>query len=142
MTRKQLSLFGAAARLPAGFHYQADLVSSDQERELVQRIRELPLKDFEFQGFVGKRRVMSYGWQYDFNERMLRQTDDIPAWLLPLRMLAAEFARMQPNDLEQALVTEYDVGAAIGWHRDRAVFGEVIGVWWLSACRFRLRRKV
>jgi alkylated DNA repair dioxygenase AlkB len=42
---------------------------------------------------------------------------------------------------EQALVLEYGPGAAIGWHRDKAVFGEVIGVSLLSPCRFRLRRK-
>jgi alkylated DNA repair dioxygenase AlkB len=142
MTRKQLSLFGAGAKLPEGFQYQSDLVPPDEEQRLVERIRELPLKEFEFQGYVGKRRVMSYGWQYDFNERMLRRTDDMPSWLLPLRELAAEFAGMQPNDLQQALVTEYDVGAAIGWHRDKAMFGQVIGISLLSSCRFRLRRKV
>jgi len=37
-------------------------------------------------------------------------------------------------------VTEYSPGAAISWHRDRSVFGEVIGVSLLSACTFRLRR--
>jgi alkylated DNA repair dioxygenase AlkB len=142
MTRKQLSLFGAGAKLPEGFQYQSDLVPPEEEQRLVERIRELPLKEFEFQGYVGKRRVMSYGWQYDFNERMLRRTDDMPSWLLPLRELAAEFAGMQPNDLQQALVTEYDVGAAIGWHRDKAMFGQVIGISLLSSCRFRLRRKV
>jgi alkylated DNA repair dioxygenase AlkB len=142
MTRKQLSLFGAGAKLPGGFQYQPDLVLPDQEQRLVERIRQLPLKEFEFQGYVGKRRVMSYGWQYDFNERMLRRTEDIPSWLLPLRELAAGFAGMQPNDLQQVLVTEYDVGAAIGWHRDKAMFGQVIGISLLSSCRFRLRRKV
>jgi alkylated DNA repair dioxygenase AlkB len=139
--RKQLSLFGAGAKLPEGFQYQPDLVSPDQEEGLVERIRELPLKEFEFQGYVGKRRVISYGWQYDFNERMLRRTDDIPSWLLPLRELAAGFAGMPPNDLQQALVTEYDVGSAIGWHRDKPMFGQVIGISLLSSCRFRLRRK-
>jgi len=39
-------------------------------------------------------------------------------------------------------VTEYGPGAAIGWHRDKAVFGEVIGVSLLAPCVFRLRRKV
>ena len=142
MTRKQLSLFGGSAILPQGFRYQPELLSLEQEREVVERIRGLPLRDFEFQGFVGKRRVMSYGWQYDFNDRMLRRTDDIPAWLLPLRELAAEFAGLRPEDLQHALLTEYDVGAAIGWHRDKAMFGEVIGISLLSASRFRLRRKV
>jgi alkylated DNA repair dioxygenase AlkB len=129
MTKKQLSLFGAGAKLPEGFQYQPDLVSPDQEQRLVEQIRQLPLKEFEFQGYVGKRRVMSYGWQYDFNERTLRRSQGLPSWLLPLR------------DLQQALVTEYDIGAAIGWHRDKAMFGQVIGISLLSSCRFRLRRK-
>ena len=42
---------------------------------------------------------------------------------------------------EQALLTQYQPGASIGWHRDKAVFGEVIGISLLSACAFRLRRK-
>lgn len=40
------------------------------------------------------------------------------------------------------LVTEYGPGAGIGWHRDKAVFGEVVGVSLLSPCALRLRRKV
>src|SRR3954469_1002702 len=142
MTRKQLSLFGAGAKLPEGFEYQTELVPPGEEERLLVRIRQVPLKEFEFQGYVGKRRVMSYGWQYDFNERTLRRTDDIPSWLLPIRELAARFAGMRPDDLQQALVTEYDVGAAIGWHRDKPMFGQVIGISLLSSCRFRLRRKV
>jgi alkylated DNA repair dioxygenase AlkB len=141
MTRKQLSLFSAGGKLPEGFQYQSDLVPPEEEERLLGRIRQLPLKEFEFQGYVGKRRVMSYGWQYDFNERMLRRTDEIPSWLLPIRELAADFAGMRPDDLQQALVTEYDVGAAIGWHRDKPMFGQVIGISLLSSCRFRLRRK-
>jgi alkylated DNA repair dioxygenase AlkB len=39
------------------------------------------------------------------------------------------------------LVTEYSPGAAIGWHRDKAEFGDVIGISLLSSCLFRLRRK-
>ena len=40
------------------------------------------------------------------------------------------------------LVTEYGPGAGIGWHRDKAVFGETVGVSLLSPCVLRLRRKV
>lgn len=40
------------------------------------------------------------------------------------------------------LVTEYSAGAGIGWHRDKAVFGQVIGVSLLAPCVFRLRRAV
>ena len=138
----QGSLFGAAPALPAGFVYRTEVVASGEEQELLSHVRELPFQEFQFQGYVGKRRVVSFGWQYDFNQRVLREADDIPAFLLSLREVAARFADLPPPRLQQILVTEYAAGAGIGWHRDKAVFGEVIGISLLSACRFRLRRKV
>jgi alkylated DNA repair dioxygenase AlkB len=138
---RQPTLFEAGPALPEGFRYQADVLTPDEEARLLQRIRELPFKPFEFQGYVGNRRTVSFGWRYDFNDRALRQADDIPQFLLSLRETAAEFAGMEPERLQQVLVTEYDAGAGIGWHRDKAMFGEVIGLSLLSSCRFRLRRK-
>jgi alkylated DNA repair dioxygenase AlkB len=141
MSQGQLNLLGAGPGLPQGFKYQPDILSPDEEELLLQRVRELPFRDFEFHGYVGKRRVVSYGWRYDFNDRSLQQADDIPSWLLSLRETAAEFSGIEPSRLQQVLVTEYDIGAAIGWHRDKAIFGEVVGISLLSSCRFRLRRK-
>ena len=142
MSEKQLKLFGGPGVLPEGFRYTPDLIVPEEEIDLLERMRGLPFKEFQFQGYVGKRRVVSFGWQYDFNERVLRKADDIPPFLLSLRETAARFADMSPAQLQQVLVTEYDAGAGIGWHRDKAMFGEVIGVSLLSACRFRLRRRV
>ncbi len=141
MSKKQLKLFGGGSTLPEGFRYQPDILTLEEERGLLERLRALPFKAFQFQGYVGKRRVVSFGWQYDFNERVLRKADDMPPFLLSLRETAADFAGMSPSQLQQVLVTEYDAGAGIGWHRDKAVFGEVIGISLLSSCRFRLRRR-
>jgi hypothetical protein len=44
---------------PEGFRYRADVLAPDEEQGLVESIRELPLKEFEFHGYVGKRRVVS-----------------------------------------------------------------------------------
>jgi alkylated DNA repair dioxygenase AlkB len=60
---------------------------------------------------------------------------------LPLRERAAEFAGLCREDIAHALVTEYSPGTPIGWHRDRPVFEDVIGVSLLLACTFRFRRK-
>ena len=137
----QLNLFGAGPALPDGFKYQAELVSPHDEAALLEQVKRLPFKDFEFHGFTGKRRVVSFGWQYDFNDSLLHKTDDMPPFLLSLRERAAGFAEMDPGRLQHVLVTEYGPGAAIGWHRDKAVFGEVIGISLLSPCTFRFRKK-
>jgi alkylated DNA repair dioxygenase AlkB len=126
---------------PEGFRYQPELLSPESEQALVARIRELPLVSFEFQGYQGKRRVHSFGWHYDFNDRTLRQAEDLPEWLLDVRKQAARFAGLEAAALPHVLVTEYAGGAGIGWHRDKGVFEDVVGISLLSSCRFRFRRK-
>lgn len=134
-------LFGSTRSLPEGFRYRPDFLSPDEERDLLEHVRALPFKDFQFHGFVGKRRVVSFGWKYDFNERQLQKADDMPPFLLPLRRRAAEFAGFPPDAFQHVLVTEYGEGAGIGWHKDKAVFEEVVGVSLVSPCTFRFRRK-
>jgi alkylated DNA repair dioxygenase AlkB len=126
---------------PEGFRYQADVLVLEEEQALVEQISKLPLKEFEFHGYVGKRRTMSFGWHYDFGDSKLKQTEPMPAFLLSVRERAAMFAGLSVDDLSHALVTEYGPGTAIGWHRDKGVFGEVLGVSLISPCNFRFRRK-
>jgi alkylated DNA repair dioxygenase AlkB len=128
-------------RLPDGFRYEADFLAPADEARLVTEFAGLPFKEFEFHGFLGKRRVVSYGWRYNFNTAELLRVEDMPEFLLPLREQAARFARMPAGAFQQALITEYSPGAAIGWHKDRLIFGEVIGVSLLSSASFRFRRK-
>jgi alkylated DNA repair dioxygenase AlkB len=135
-------MFDAPAPMhPLGFRYEPDLISKDEEQMLAHQIAELPLKEFEFQGFYGKRRIVSFGWRYDFNGGGLQKTADMPTFLLSIRERAASFAGLPPERLQQVLVTEYKSGVQIGWHKDRSVFGEVVGISLLSPCTFRLRRK-
>jgi alkylated DNA repair dioxygenase AlkB len=144
----QLDIFGgaggarkSAADLPEGFRYKPELISPADEAALLARVRGLPFREFEFHGYTGKRRVVSFGWHYDFSARHLRKAEDIPDFLLALRPPAAEFAGLEPEELGHVLVTEYGPGAGIGWHRDKSVFGETVGVSILSPCVLRLRRK-
>ena len=141
MDPRQLGLFGPDRSLPAGFRYQGDLISPDDEVELVRRFADLAFAAFRFHGHLGRRRVLSFGWQYDFDREELRRTDDIPPFLLPLRERTAGFAGVAPAALEQVILTEYSLGAAIGWHRDKAVFGDVVGISLTSSCVLRLRRR-
>lgn len=123
----QQDLFCTGTRLPEGFRYAPELIDTKAERDLLTRIPELELREFEFHGFTGKRRIASFGWRYDFNERRLERAVDVPDFLLALRETAAAFAGVRASDLQQVLVTEYAPGAGIGWHRDKPMFGDVVG---------------
>ncbi len=126
-----------------GFGYRRALIDRTEEDELIAHVRELPFREFEFHGYLGKRRVVSFGWQYDFSGGgALRKADDIPDFLLPLQERAARFAKLEPQALQHVLVTEYAPGAGIGWHRDKAVFGQVVGISLLAPCVLRFRRKL
>jgi alkylated DNA repair dioxygenase AlkB len=141
MKRDQLS-FLAPADGPEGLRYAPDFLSEAEEAALAGRIDGLPFKPFEFHGFLGKRETVSFGWSYRFDGSGLAEAAPIPAWLLPVRDRAAAFAGLAPEALEHALLIRYGVGAGLGWHRDRPVFGDVIGISLLSPAPLRFRRKL
>jgi alkylated DNA repair dioxygenase AlkB len=138
----QHDLFGAAPDLPEGLAYAPEALTRAQEEALLAELPRLPFREFAFHGFTGKRRVVSFGYRYDFEGGGLAQTDPIPEFLAPAREAAARFAGLAPDALKHAHLIEYRPGATIGWHRDRPEFEDVIGLSLLSPCTFRLRRKV
>ena len=135
-----LDLFGGTS-FPEGFVYQTEVLSPADEQVLHHEIEKLPFQEFDFHGFLGKRRVVSFGWKYDFAAATLRQADPIPDFLVAARRKAAAAVNRTPEMFEQVLVTEYSPGAGIGWHKDKAVFGEVIGMSLAASCTLRLRQK-
>lgn len=140
MTTGQLS-FLRRANEPEGLSYQGGFLSREEERALIARIATLPFKPFEFQGFLGKRETVSFGWSYRFDGSGLAEAGPIPDWLLLVRERAAAVADLAPEALEHALLIRYGEGTGLGWHRDRPVFGDVIGISLLSQAPLRFRRK-
>jgi DNA oxidative demethylase len=134
----QRSLFAAA---PPGLEFREEFVSVAEEEALLAEAEQLPFKPFEFHGWSGNRETVSFGWRYDFNQARVERAPPIPDFLLPLRERAAAFAGLEASALQQALVIRYDVGAGIGWHRDRPVFDRVFGLSLLSPCVLRFRRR-
>jgi alkylated DNA repair dioxygenase AlkB len=142
----QLHLFEPADALPAdalpdGFRYQPEFVTKREEEDLIGHFQDLTFKEFEFRGFLGKRRVVSFGWKYDFGRAKLQESAPIPEFLVSIREKAAAFAGIEPGALAHVLVTEYSPGTAINWHKDRAVYEDVIGISLVSESVFRLRRR-
>ncbi len=68
----------AVTKLPEGFRYRPELIGPAEEEALRARVRDLPFRDFEFHDHTGKRRVVSFGWHYDFSSRQLRKADGYP----------------------------------------------------------------
>ncbi len=135
----QAELFGAPSEVPAGFTYVPEAIPGQEQSALVRHFETLPFQPFAFHGYLGNRRIVSFGWRYDYAGRALRESDAIPEFLHPLRNSAAVLAGVPRETLQQALVTEYAAGAGIGWHRDKPMFEDVVAFSFLSSCRLRFR---
>lgn len=140
MAKRQSTILDPA-QVPEGLLCHSDFLGRDEEQALAGRISALPFRPFEFQGFLGKRETVSFGWSYRFDGSGLAPAEPIPDWLLPVRARAAAVAGLAPDSLEHALLIRYGPGAGLGWHRDRPVFDDVIGISLLSPAPLRFRRK-
>jgi alkylated DNA repair protein (DNA oxidative demethylase) len=129
------------APLIEGLRYQEELISAAEERSLLARLEPLELAPFRFHGWLGNRKTQSFGWRYDFDDASFTPGEPMPDWLLPIRDQAGAFAGVQSNDFVHALVARYDPGAAIGWHRDRDVFEQVVGISLAAPATLRFRRR-
>ena len=138
---QQPGLFDLAPELPEGMAYRPEFVTPEEEAELAAWLAALAFEPFQFRGYEGRRQVVSFGWKYDFNRTHLEKADDLPPELAPLRARAAALAGHAPEEMQQVLINKYEPGAPIGWHRDRPVFAEVVGISLLAPCAFRMRRR-
>ena len=133
-------LFDLDAALPDGFVYRPDFLSPEEEQALLELFGGLSFGEVRMHGVTARRRVLQYGWRYSFDRRGLSPGPPTPPPLLPVRDRAATLVGRPAADLSEVLLTEYQPGATIGWHRDAPAFGLVVGVSLGSACRMRFRR--
>src|SRR6478672_4707053 len=117
LLQTNLSLFKLPANLPEGFFYRPNFISETEEQELINEIRGLSLVSFKYYQFTGKRRTVSFGWQYEFGRDEITRASDMPEFLMQLRERAGKLFEIDADSLVQASIVEYPVGAPIGWHR-------------------------
>ncbi len=135
----QQKLFDSGAVLPNGFVYRANFLTEEEERELIGYIEDLPLTHPMQEGYAAKRRVMNFGWSYDFAKAKLVKGPPLPPFLIPCANKIAKWLDIPKSAVVEALITEYPKGAAIGWHRDNESFDSIIGISLSGWCRLRLR---
>ena len=127
------------SELPEGFAYQPDFLTANEEAGLLQSIRALDFRSFEFQGYVAKRRVVEYGYEYDFTSRRTAEAPPIPKFLAGLSQRVAAWAGVAADAIREAVIIEYPPSAPMGWHRDIPQFEEIFGVSLAAPCRMRLK---
>jgi hypothetical protein len=95
------------AEVPSGFQYQQEFLSEKEESDLRERFQKLNFTSFNFQGYVAKRRIVEYGFEYDFSTRKASSTKAIPEFLHYLREKAAKWAGVATHEIVEAVITEY-----------------------------------
>lgn len=131
-------LFGLA--IPGLFLIE-DFVDERAQRSLITEIEKTSLAPFRFQRWTGRRETASFGLHYDFAASALNEAEAFPPWLDELaRRVEAAYA-LPCRSIVHALLTRYPVGAAIGWHRDRAIFDDVFGISLGTEAVLRLRMR-
>jgi DNA oxidative demethylase len=125
---------------PEGIVYRPELLTQEEEAELLVELESLRFDPIVLHGQAAKRTGRHYGLDYDYESRTPKPGEPVADWLLPVRARAAELAAHAPEELVEILVQRYPPGATIGWHRDAPAFGTVIGVSLGGSSRLRFQR--
>src|SRR5688572_7347713 len=134
-----LTLFVLPLPLPEGFSYYPEFITEKQEQQLIASIQHIELHAMVFQGYTAKRKVASFGYDFNFSTRKLTKGLPIPGqfdWLID--KVAAQ-VMIDRDQIAEVLVTEYPVGSVINWHRDAPPFDSIAGISLAADCTFKLR---
>lgn len=133
------SLFPIEYVYPPGFSYYPDFLGNDEETAFIEAIKKVDLHNLVFQGFEAKRKIASFGYDYNFDRRTIAKGQLIPVDFLPLIEKVANKLLIRPEEFAELLLTEYPVGSVINWHRDAPPFDIIAGISLNADCIFRLR---
>ena len=130
---QQLALIDAETpTAPTGLEYHPDFLADSEE---IRLLAHAPIDSPEWLTDLS-RRVMHFGYKYDYTSRSLDETARIgplPEWLAQLSHMVREAASEEAKQLldpdhpfEQAIINEYEPKQGIAPHIDRDCFGPVV----------------
>lgn len=125
---------------PDGIILQPQVITPEEESELLERFETLRWDPIVIRGQAARRTARHFGLGYDYESRAPRPGEPIPEWIEPARGAAAKLATAAPEALVEVLVQRYPPGSTIGWHRDAPAFGIVVGISLLGRSRLRFQR--
>ena len=148
----QAPLLDLPAELPHGLVFEHDFLSVSEESVLLEWFGTLPFREARFKTYYARRRVVSFhsaalGESYDStSDDDLAPVGPPPPLIDGLRERVAAFVgnhgHPTPCTAESfvhVLVSEYQAGTPIGWHRDKPHYGIVAGISLGSRARMRFR---
>lgn len=125
--------------MPEGFQYFPDFITIREEEQLIRLISATELHSFQFQGYEARRKVASFGYDWNFESRTLTKGTEIPQAVIPLLDKVSRELSLQTEEFAEVLFTEYPPGSVINWHRDAPPFNLIAGLSLSSDCIFRMR---
>jgi DNA oxidative demethylase len=129
------------AALP-GFRFYEEVVSLEQERQLLAFTDTLDFQPYVMRGQGSKRGIVRFGYDYGPVGGSHHEVKPLTSELIRLRDACAEIAGLKSKEFIASVVTRYPPGATIGWHSDMTMFGPVVfGVSLKNPCLFKLRPK-
>jgi alkylated DNA repair dioxygenase AlkB len=132
----------AAAPWPEGLRYAPNLISVDDEQALIMLVARLPLQDARYKDYTARRRVFAFGTRARGEAGASApgaSIVELPDPLQRLREQVGRWAGIDPLSFVHVLVTEYQPGTPLGWHRDAPPYRDVAGVSLGGAARMRWR---
>ena len=135
----QYKLFDTKLHLPNGFVYRPEFLTIHEEEKLIGVFKKLPFERAPFQEYFAKRRIVNFGWDFDYDTNEFLPGPDLPSFLKPLQRKVAKWLDIPAARVAEALVTEYQPGTPLGWHRDREAFESIVGISLSGWCNMRLR---
>ena len=130
---EQLALIDAETPIaPMGLEYYPDFLAASEEDRLLAHA---PIDSPEWLTDLS-RRVMHFGYKYDYTSRSLDESariEPLPEWLAQLSDMVRDAASEEAKRLldpqqpfEQAIINEYEPKQGIAPHIDRDCFGRVV----------------
>ncbi|SEO26928.1 Alkylated DNA repair dioxygenase AlkB [Niastella yeongjuensis] len=133
------TLFNELPILPEGFYYYPDFISQAEEQQLMEIIQQIELHAMVFHQYTAKRKVASFGYDYNFSTRKITKGISIPETFNWIIDRVSEQLMVSRDQIAELLVTEYPVGSVINWHRDAPPFESIAGISLGIDCIFKLR---
>lgn len=130
---------GAAPTEPSGLAYQQEFITQSEELKLINMVLALPLRPAAYKQYTAQRRVVSFGWSYDYDNNVLLDAPQVPAEFDFLRERVAAWSGVAASSFAQLLIADYAPGTPLGWHRDVPEYEVIAGISLGSAATLRFR---